>query len=150
MNWFFAVSIHLMLHQCHSMLAPLLLSFLPLVFHWFLHAALMVHHWILCCYHSLHWHSSSSFMLHQWYSIGSSTCYHSFPCYSIGSFMLHHINDISLVPLHYHPLHCFIIDSCCIHSIFHWVLVVNIHHSMLIPCYATAFNFNMLACKEFH
>ena len=113
---------------------------------WFLcsyysfHAAPMLLHCFLCCYHSFHWYSNGSFMLHQWYYIGSFAViiYHSFHCYSIGSFMLHQYQWIPLIPLHYHWFNWYsfavIIDSCCINGIFHWVLCIyhSFHaHSML-------------------
>ena len=54
-------------------LDPMLLSFLPFLLNWFLHAASMIFHWFCYCYHFFHCCSIGPFMLHQWYCIGSFT-----------------------------------------------------------------------------
>ena len=100
----------------------LMLSFLPLIFHWFLHAASMVFHWILYCYHLsflplvFHWflHAAAIPMVFHW-----------FLCIIIDSIG---------IPLLLSLIHA----ASMVYSIGSFVVII---HSMLIPCYATEFKY---------
>ena len=131
-------------------LVPLLSSFLPLLFHWFLHAELMAIP-LVCCYHYFNniplVPSCYTIMVFYWFLC----CYHSFHC--IGTFHViitsitillvpsccMNTNGIPLVPLHCHWSNWFSfavnIDSCCINGIFLWWVLFSYHsfyaHSIL-------------------